>query len=250
MNTVERSYKAKFFPHYVFEAVPASDVQSALRRVFTRWGRPQALRVDNGSPWGNCHALPSPLTLWLSGLGIEVIHNRPYCPQQNGQVERAHGVVKSWIEPATCANLQTLQARLDQAATVQRTLYPSCPHQRPRDQYYPALAHGGRAYAPDTEAEQWHVAQALAHLAGHRWSRKVSQTGQISVYNRNYSVGRPYAGQMVTVHLDPSALTWVIENHSGQVIARLVCSGLDAHALRTLQMTYRKSCRRKSTSGA
>lgn len=86
--------QSEAFPHYIFEAIPAQQGQQALRSVFSTWGKPHALRVDNGPPWEDKQALPSPLTLWLSGLEIAVIHNRPYCPQDNGKVERAHGVVK------------------------------------------------------------------------------------------------------------------------------------------------------------
>lgn len=250
MNTVVLSCRVRFFPHYIFEAVPAQQVQHALRSVFSQWGKPQALRVDNGPPWGDKQALPSSLTLWLSGLGIEVLHNRPYCPQDNGKVERAHGVVKGWIEPSTCADFETLQTRLQQAVILQQRVYPSCAHQRTRLDTYPELAHIPRSYDVDTEADNWHFSLALKHLAQHRWSRKVSQTGQISLYNRNYSVGRPWAGQMVTVHLDATSLEWVVENRQGEMIRRQPCRGLDAQAVRTLQMTYRKPCRRKSTQGA
>lgn len=250
MSTAVPCCRARLFPHYIFEAVPAQDVQEALRLVFTRWGKPQALRVDNGPPWGDKQGLPSPLVLWLSGLDIEVIHNRPYCPQDNGKVERAHGVVKGWIEPNTCTDFKTLQVRLNQAATLQHRLYPSCSHHRTRLETYPELAQPRRSYDAETEIETWHFSRALRRLAQHRWPRKVSQTGQISLYNRNYSVGRPYAEQIVIVRLDASSLEWIVENRQGEVIRRHLWRGFDAQAVRTLQMTYRKPCRRKSAQGA
>lgn len=250
MNTVVLCCRARLFPQYIFEAVPAQQVQQALRSVFARWGKPQALRVDNGPPWGDKQALPSSLTLWLIGLNIEVIHNRPYCPQDNGKVERAHGVVKSWIEPSTCADFKTLQVRLHQAATLQQRVYPSCPHQRTRLETYPELSDSRCPYDADSEPEHWQFSLALRYLAQHRWPRKVSQTGQISLYNRNYSVGRPLAGQMVSVRLDATSLEWVVENPQGDVIRRQLCRGFDAQAVRTLQMTYQKPCRRKSAQGA
>lgn len=246
MNTVEPSCRARLFPHYIFEAVPAQQVQHALRSVFSNWGKPDALRVDNGPPWGDKQALPSPLTLWLRGLGIEVIHNRPYCPQENGKVERAHGVVKAWIEPSTCADFETLQTRLQHAATLQRRVYPSCENQRTRLETYPELAQISRSYNRETEADSWQFSLALKPLAQHRWPRKVSQTGQISLYNRNYSVGRLWAGQRVCVRLDATTLEWIVENCQGEMIRRQPCRGLDAQAVRTLQMTYRKPCRQKS----
>ena len=38
--------------------VGAAAVQAELRQAFTRWGRPQGLRVDNGAPWGSASCRP------------------------------------------------------------------------------------------------------------------------------------------------------------------------------------------------
>jgi hypothetical protein len=95
--------------------VPAADVQAALRRAFARWGRPQALRVDNGTPWGATGGLPTERALWLLGLGVRVLCNPPRRPQRNGVVERSQGVGQRWGEPHSCASAAAaeLQARLD-----------------------------------------------------------------------------------------------------------------------------------------
>jgi len=217
-----------------------------LRHIFTRWGQPHALRVDNGPPWGDKQHLPTPLTLWLWGLDIEVIHNRPYRPEDNSKVERCHGVVKQWIEPQTCANFQQLQQQLERVATLQRTAYPSCPHQQTREQAYPQLAHGASPYELQQEANVWQFSLVMRKLSAYRWTRKVSSTGQISLYNRNYAVGRAYAGQLVSVRFAPSMLQWQVEDRDGQLIRCPPCRGLDAEAIRTLKMTYRKPSRTPS----
>ena len=249
MNIVGPSSKVLLFPHYVFEVVPVQQVQQALRQVFSGWGRPQALRVDNGPPWGNKLDLPSPLTLWLIGLEIDVIHNRPYRPEDNSKVERAHGVIKNWIEPSQCADFEVLKTRLDWAAQLQREVYPSCSG-RTRLQTHPNLAHGARSYQSVLESSLWDFQRVQLLLAQYRWTRKVSQTGQISLYARHYSVGRPYAGQTVSVCFDPRTLEWVIENVYGQVIRRRKFKQFNAHNVRTLEITYRKPSRIKSTPGA
>ena len=69
MNTAERSSKVWFFPHYVFESVPVEAVQQSLRRIFTHWGLPRFLRVDNGQPWGSRSDLPSQLDVVVTGAG-------------------------------------------------------------------------------------------------------------------------------------------------------------------------------------
>jgi transposase InsO family protein len=109
---------------------------------------PQRLRVDNGPPWGSGSDLPRELALWLVGLGIDVIWNHPYRPQENGVVERAHGTTNNWVEPSTCANLTELQRRLDRAADLQRSRYPYR-QGRSREQYYDTLSRGGVPYRPE-----------------------------------------------------------------------------------------------------
>ena len=48
-------------------------VQDRLTHVFRRYGLPQAMLMDNGSPWGSDSAHPfTPLTVWLMQLGISV----------------------------------------------------------------------------------------------------------------------------------------------------------------------------------
>jgi transposase InsO family protein len=70
-------------------------VQTQLIATFQRYGLPDRLLVDNGSPWGNHPAHPyTPLTVWLRRLGIAVSHSRPYRPQTLGKDERFHGTLQ------------------------------------------------------------------------------------------------------------------------------------------------------------
>ena len=67
-----------------------------------RYGLPDRLLVDNGSPWGSRPAHPStPLTVWLRRLGIAVSHSRPYHPQTLGKDERFHGTLERDLGRAT-----------------------------------------------------------------------------------------------------------------------------------------------------
>jgi len=66
-------------------------VRAHLSTAFQRYGLPDRLLVDNGSPWGNHPAHPyTPLTVWLRRLGIAVSHSRPYHPQTLGKDARFH----------------------------------------------------------------------------------------------------------------------------------------------------------------
>ncbi|NIT72916.1 IS481 family transposase, partial [candidate division KSB1 bacterium] len=71
-------------------------VQHHLSRVFGYYGMPNAMLMDNGSPWGGDAEHPyTELTVWLLRLGIKVIHSHPYHPQTIGKEERFHRTLKA-----------------------------------------------------------------------------------------------------------------------------------------------------------
>jgi transposase InsO family protein len=75
-----------------------STVQSHLETTFRRYGLPDAIFVDNGSPWGD----PSGhrwtgLRLWLLKLDVQLIYARPYHPQSRGKNERFHRTLKDEV---------------------------------------------------------------------------------------------------------------------------------------------------------
>ena len=71
-------------------------VRERLTTCFRRYGLPEAMVMDNGSPWGDRSGSPhTPLTVWLLQLGIRVTHGRPYHPQTQGKDERFHRTLKA-----------------------------------------------------------------------------------------------------------------------------------------------------------
>lgn len=90
-------------------------VQDRLTTVFRRYGLPQAMLMDNGSPWGNDAGQPyTPFTVWLMHLGITVRHSRPYHPQTLGKLERFHRSLKSeLLQGRTFTDLEHCQRAFD-----------------------------------------------------------------------------------------------------------------------------------------
>jgi putative transposase len=73
-------------------------VQDELTATFRRYGLPDAIIVDNGSPWGDASAQGwTRLGVWLLKLGVDVQHSRPYHPQSRGKNERFHRTVQSEV---------------------------------------------------------------------------------------------------------------------------------------------------------
>lgn len=178
---------------------------------------PQAIRVDNGNPWGTWNDWPPVLALWLIGLGIEMIWNDPGRPQQNGVVERSQGTAKRWSEPKTCSSLAELQRRLDADDRRQREAYPYA-GERSRLETHPELKHSGRRYTATTERKQWDLQRVLKHLSLYTVSRRVDASGTISLWNRTHHVGALHARQAVWVRLDPREIMWIIADEQGNEI--------------------------------
>ena len=193
--------------------VTMNDVQHDLRRVFEQWGLPDGLRMDRDPVWVGSSRLdfPSRLLLWLVGLGVTPLINRPHRPTDNAQVERCNGIwvehVARGLQPRTW---DELQQQTDQAWHDRRELLPSrnprCAGQPPA-RAVPALHWPRRRFARDAEAQLFEIERVFAYLAAWRWQRVVDITGQISLggFNRRILPQMPRARrrQLITLRFDP-----------------------------------------------
>jgi hypothetical protein len=229
----------RFSPLGCWGKVPAAEVAARLRPVFTVWGLPQRIRVDNGTPWAKRGDLPQELALWWMGLGAEVIWNRPRRPQQNGRVERSQGVSRRWAEPHQCASAAALQQRLARVNGIQREQYPAIRRQS-RLQAYPGLAAGGRPYDPTQEEARWALEAVCRYLAQGVRRRRVDAAGKISLYNAGYQVSQRRAGEWVSVRFDATAREWVILEDGGQELKRYPAEQITRERILGFEVGHRK----------
>jgi hypothetical protein len=221
-------------------------VRDLLRDAFTAWGLPDHIRVDNGHPWGSWSDLPRALPLWLIGLGVDVIWNDACCPEENGKVERMQGVTKQWAEPGRCSDRAQLSRRLEWAVRIQREVYPAI-RGRTRLEAYPALGQRRRPYRRDQEEAWWDQTRIDAFLSGGVWQRLVSRTGQISLNNRNYRVGRGYAGRVVSVRFEAAGRQWVVQDARGQELARHAAEQITRERIMELDVMHRRINKRSDS---
>lgn len=99
------------------ELIPNQSVehtQAAFSLIFREYGLPEAIRVDNGCPFGADGALGlTRLSAWWIRLGIRVEFITPGCPGENGAHEQMHRVYKQEVAnpPAPTRRAQKRRTR-------------------------------------------------------------------------------------------------------------------------------------------
>ena len=176
-------------------------VQAYLTGVFSQYGLPERMLMDNGSPWGHTQGFPwTPLTVWLADLGILISHIRPFHPQTQGKEERFHQTINrevltqrpSWDTPTQ------LQTAFDDF----RRLYN---HHRPHESLGETIVPADR-YQPSTRTFPTQL-PAVTYPPGTH-IRKVSPDARFSFQGRLYRAGRPFKGKHIGIRPTPTKGTW------------------------------------------
>jgi|HubBroStandDraft_3_1064219.scaffolds.fasta_scaffold90072_1 transposase InsO family protein len=140
--------------------------RAVFAHVFTTYGLPQAIRCDNGAPFGSRGAGGlTRLSAWWLRLGVEPHFIRPASPQENGRHERMHRTLKKQTSQPPAADAQEQQARFDQ---FRRHYNEERPHEAlgqrpPADLYAPSP----RAM-PERLEDPWYDADHQVRRVGTR----------------------------------------------------------------------------------
>ncbi|TKJ28941.1 MAG: IS481 family transposase [Chloroflexi bacterium B3_Chlor] len=165
-------------------------VQGHLTTVFRRYGLPDRMLMDNGSPWGSDEAHPyTPLTAWLIRLGIDVLHSQPYHPQTLGKCERLHRTLKAEaIGERLFRSLEDCQKHFDQWRYVYN-------FQRPHEALGMLVPASRYAESPREFPESL---PPIEYSPGAQ-VRKVQIGGEIYFHNRTFNVGKAFRGSRVAL---------------------------------------------------
>jgi transposase InsO family protein len=169
----------------------ASTVQDRLEPAFRRYGLPDAVFVDNGTPWGDSSGQRwTRFGVWLLKLGVAVLHSRPYHPQSRGKNERFHRTLKA--EVFACRRFRDL-AEVQRALDRWRTIYNlERPHQA-LGQEVPA-----NRYRPSPRCMPDRLAQ-VEYDEG-EITRKVSSTkAYVSFRGRLWAVPSAFCGERLAI---------------------------------------------------
>lgn len=187
-------------------------------QIFKTWGIPKYFKVDNGRPFGDPQLdLIPPMALWLIGLGIKVIWNRPAKPQDNAKVERAQGVLGNWTEYQKCQDTFDLQLRLWKEADFYNYYFPNKRHEhQTKIERFPTMRHTQRNWNPN----DFNLKRVLIFMAKGHWQRTVSSNGQVAFYGQRFSVGKQYKHQIVSIKLQAFKNLWLIFDDKGKLIQK------------------------------
>jgi putative transposase len=166
-----------------------ASARSEFELLFQRYGMPNAILTDNGTPFA-CTRAPGGLTAlsaWWTSLGIKVYHSRPGHPQDNGGHERLHLDIRFELEDQSAASVEQQQALCDQWRHEFNHVRPheALEMKRPAEVYHPSTRRRVQiqpvVYPPGSEL------------------RRVVRHGGISWSGRSVHVSRALRDQTVAV---------------------------------------------------
>ncbi len=207
--TVVDSFSRFVLVVHGFPSVAGDLAWSAFERAFRDYGLPEVLRTDNGSPFACSSAIAGLSRLcvrWLK-LGIRVERNEPAHPEQNGQHEQMHRVLKAETTRPPAADSSGQQDSFDH---FRREYNEDRPHealgQRPPNELY----------QPSPRPYPERLAQP--DYPGHYEVRVVRPSGEIKWQGRYWFLSAALSGERVGLEEYDDGL-WSVY-FAGQRLAR------------------------------
>jgi putative transposase len=168
-------------------------VREIFERLFARYGVPEAIQCDNGSPFVSVRTRGgiSQLSAWWMSLGIALVRSRPGCPQDNGGHERMHSDIAADVQTRPAATADAQQQDLERWRQDFNAV-------RPHD------ALGGKTpsevYKP---TERRKVVVRRFEYPAHMTIVRVHNAGTFAWCGHGYNLGVPFAGMNVGIeHVD------------------------------------------------
>jgi transposase InsO family protein len=190
-------------------------VKSAVQSAFERYGLPEVVLTDNGSPWGDAEGLLTRFGVWLIEHGVAPWRSAPFHPQSRGKNERFNRTLKAeLLDGRSFADL----AQAQQAFDAWRHRYNHHrPHDAlglgvPADRYQPSP----RRFNPKVEPFEYGPEDIL---------RSVDMAARISFHGRSMKDSRALVGKRVA--LRPTERDGVFD----LVFRHVIVKSIDFHNL-------------------
>jgi len=203
--TVRDEYSRYILELRAVENARSVTVRRVFERLFERYGLPQRIRSDNGSPFAAINALLglSQLSAWWVALGIDLERGRPGHPQDNGAHERLHRDISVEVEGVRGAHRQAALDLWREQFNKERP-HEALGMRTPSELYVAAI----RKYQGTPQTLEYSP----------MGSRKVNRCGQIQWENECYFLSRSLAGWNVGLQSLGQALNvWFARLLLGQI---------------------------------
>ena len=176
-------------------------VQQVLTGTFRRYGLPEKMLMDNGSPWGDDWEHPyTPLTVWLLRLGTGLIHARPLHPETNGKEERFHRTLKAELLQG---RIYSDFDRMQQSFDDWRQIYN---HERPHQ----ALNMGVPARRYQVSPRVFPEVLPPIEYAPSDQVRNVQQNGWIAFQGKKFRISKAFRGYPVALRATAQDGHWEV----------------------------------------
>ena len=225
----------RFFPHYHISEVKVTVVRQTMEQLFEQWGLPKYIRVDNGRPFGDPQRCSIPeLGLWLIGLGVAVVWNRPCSPKDNARVERMQSTTSRWTEVEQCSGCTELQAKLDRAATLQREHYQVRRlGAKSRKEVYPELWTNSSIYKSKAAFD---ISRVCTYLSQVRFTRKTNKLGAFTFYAQRVYAGSSHIHQTLCLQYDVDRNCFCLTDQDGIIIGYVQADNFNAENVLSLNV--------------
>lgn len=124
--TIADSYSRYVFAAKGMYSPNTKNSKAVFIDIFRRYGLPEQIHTDNGSPFAHIRSLGrlSKLSAWFMELGIKPVFSDPASPGQNGRHERMHRDLKGEATRPPEKNLQAQQVKLNHFVKEYNDLRP------------------------------------------------------------------------------------------------------------------------------
>ena len=206
---------------------------------------PKSIRVDNGKPLGDPQRKSiTILGLWLEGLGIKVIYNRPRRPTDNAKVERMQQTTKNWAAIKMCKNQKQLKEQLEAVIEIQREHYKVTRLKgKTRIEAFPEILDNPRKYSEDL----FDIQKVYLELSKWKFVRRISSQGHFCLYDQVYYLGKKHVGQNISIKFNPEFICWQVSNSKGDSIASIPTDFFSVESIKNLTVSQRTFHRKGQT---
>jgi hypothetical protein len=221
INDVHSRAKLISYPCWMgqkrIERYPATqDYQLICRYAFVRWGLPDRMAVDRARVFFDSNPetpFPTEFHSWLLALGVQLTFGRPRQPRDQAITERSH---QTWwaqvVEGQTFDHLEDLWGKLEvRRDFLNRDLPCATLEDQPPLVAFPEALQPRRCYRPEWEEEMLDLQRIYDYLGQHRWFRRSSKVGTVSLGGHNYSLGKEWYNLEVAVSFDPMEHTFIFQ---------------------------------------